>query len=65
MGSDFTDGASVNEGQILAGHFQPTARRADRAEGLILELQDSTEFVYQRASPETIGFYQACQQRTG
>ena len=52
----FLANASVNEGHILAGHFQATARRAHGTGGPILVLQDTTEFVYQRASPETIGF---------
>jgi Transposase DNA-binding len=52
----FLANASVNEGPILAGHFRATARRAAGTDGLILVLQDTTEFVYQRASPENIGF---------
>ena len=52
----FLANASVNEGPILAGHFRATARRADGTDGLILVLQDTTEFVYQRARPENIGF---------
>jgi hypothetical protein len=52
----FLSNSSVSEEQILAGHFRATARRAHATEGLILVLQDTTEFVYQRASPETIGF---------
>jgi len=52
----FLANGSVNEGPILAGHFGATARRADATDGLILVLQDTTEFVYQRASPEAIGF---------
>ena len=52
----FLGNPSVNEGPILAGHFQATARRADGSGGLILVLQDTTEFVYRRASPEAIGF---------
>ena len=52
----FLSNASVNEGPILAGHFQATARRAAASEGLILVLQDTTEFVYQRETPENIGF---------
>lgn len=51
----FLANASVNEGPILAGHFGATARRAAGTDGLILVLQDTTEFVYQRASPEAIG----------
>ena len=46
----------VSEEPILAGHFEATAQRAAATEGLLLVLQDTTEFVYQRASPETIGY---------
>jgi hypothetical protein len=52
----FLSNASVNEEPILSGHFQATARRAAAGKGLILVLQDTTEFVYQRANPESIGF---------
>jgi hypothetical protein len=52
----FLANGSVNEGPILSGHFRSTARRAAASDGLILVLQDTTEFVYQRASPENIGF---------
>jgi hypothetical protein len=47
----FLSNPSVDEGSILAGHFQATARRATTCEGLILVLQDTTEFVYQRNTP--------------
>jgi hypothetical protein len=46
----------VSEEPILAGHFEATAQRAAATEGLLLVLQDTTEFVYQRAAPETIGY---------
>jgi hypothetical protein len=52
----FLSNASVNEDPILSGYFQATARRVAVSEGLILVLQDTTEFVYQRESPESIGF---------
>jgi Transposase DNA-binding len=48
----FLSNASVNEEPILAGHFQATTRRAAASEGLILVLQDTTEFVYQRETPK-------------
>ena len=52
----FLSNPSVSEGLILAGHFQATARRAATTEGVLLVLQDTTEFVYQRAAPESIGY---------
>ena len=51
----FLSNGSVNEGDILAGHFQATRTRAAALEGFILVLQDTTEFSYQRRNPETIG----------
>ncbi|MBV9840009.1 MAG: hypothetical protein JOY99_00490 [Sphingomonadaceae bacterium] len=52
----FRSNASVTEEPILAGHFQSTAQRAAAAEGLLLVLQDTTEFVFQRSAPESIGY---------
>jgi len=46
----FLSNDSVSEELILAGHFQATAQRAAATEGLLLVLQDTTEFVYQRAA---------------
>ena len=46
---------AVSEAEILAGHFRSTRSRVAAAEGLILVLQDTTEFSYQRARPERIG----------
>jgi hypothetical protein len=40
---------------ILAGHFQSTAGRFAATEGMILVVQDTTEFSYRWARPETIG----------
>lgn len=51
----FLSNGSVNEGDILAGHFQATRARAAALEGVILVLQDTTEFSYQRRDPEKIG----------
>jgi hypothetical protein len=46
----------VDESDILAGHFTATAARFKASKGLVLLLQDTTEFTYQRVSPEKIGF---------
>ncbi|WP_217271971.1 transposase DNA-binding-containing protein [Sphingopyxis sp. BSNA05] len=48
----FLSNGSVNEGEILAGHFQATRARVGTLEGPILVLQDTTEFSYQRRAPE-------------
>lgn len=52
----FLSNASVSEEPILAGHFDATARRAATTAGTLLVLQDTTEFVYQRAASESIGY---------
>jgi hypothetical protein len=52
----FLSNSSVSEEHILAGHFQATARRAASCEGTLLVLQDTTEFVYQRSAPDSIGY---------
>jgi Transposase DNA-binding len=46
----------VCEGDILCGHFDATRTRFEAAHGTVLLLQDTTEFSYQRARPELIGF---------
>jgi hypothetical protein len=46
----------ICEGDILRGHFDATRTRFDAARGTVLVLQDTTEFTYQRARPELIGF---------
>jgi hypothetical protein len=46
----------VDEADILAGHFIATAERFRASKGPVLLLQDTTEFIYQRAAPEKIGF---------
>src|ERR1700690_2536691 len=46
----------VPEGDILSGHFDATRARFDAARGTVLLLQDTTEFTYQRARPELVGF---------
>lgn len=51
----FLSNSSVNEGNILAGHLQATRARVAATDWLILVLQDTTEFSYQRRDPERIG----------
>ena len=43
------------EDAILAGHFQATASRFAATTGLVLVVQDTTEFSFRGAKPETIG----------
>lgn len=45
----------VSEADILGGHFQSTQERFSATDGLVLVLQDTTEFSYQRLRPELIG----------
>jgi hypothetical protein len=45
----------VSEAEILAGHFQSTRSRVAETTGLVLVLQDTTEFSYQRKRAERIG----------
>jgi hypothetical protein len=52
----FFDNPRVTEHGVLAGHFAATAARCAAHEGPILILQDTTEFIYGRASPGEIGF---------
>src|SRR3954451_4238700 len=51
----FLANEAVSEAEILAGHFHATRSRVTATDGLILVLQDTTEFSYQRARPERIG----------
>lgn len=51
----FRSNSSVNEDEILAGHFQATQARVAALKGLILVLQDTTEFSYQRHDSTKIG----------
>jgi hypothetical protein len=51
----FLANEAVSEAKILAGHFHSTRSRVAATDGLILVLQDTTEFSYQRAQPERIG----------
>jgi Transposase DNA-binding/Transposase DDE domain len=52
----FFDNPRVTEHGVLAGHFAATAARIAASEGPILILQDTTEFIYNRAQPGKIGF---------
>src|SRR5918993_2050216 len=45
----------VSEAQILAGHFQATRDRFAATDGVILVLQDTTEFTFQREHAEAVG----------
>ena len=51
----FLDNPKVSEIEILEGHFQSTAERFAATEGLVLMLQDTTEFSYKREKSEAIG----------
>ena len=44
----FLSNERVSEAQILAGHFQATRDRFAATDGVILVLQDTTEFTFQR-----------------
>ena len=46
----------VDEADILSGHFAATAERFAATNGMILVLQDTTEFSFKRERPEAIGF---------
>lgn len=52
----FFSNPKVEEGDILAGHFEATKGRYAASEGPILVLQDTTEFTYQRRDPHEVGF---------
>ena len=52
----FFDNPRVTEHGVLAGHFVATAARVAASEGPILILQDTVEFIYNRAQPGMIGF---------
>ena len=51
----FLSNERFGEDAILAGHFQATASRFAVTAGLILVVQDTTEFSFRWAKPETIG----------
>lgn len=52
----FLSNERVAEDQILAGHFEATAVRMALAQGPFLVLHDTTEFSYERADPDALGF---------
>lgn len=51
----FYDNPRVDDLTILAGHFAATASRATQAQGPLLVLHDTTEFSFQRSTPDGIG----------
>ena len=51
----FLANARVDEADILGGHFAATRDRFSASRGVVLLLQDTTEFVYRRASTAAIG----------
>lgn len=51
----FLDNLRVDEGTILAGHFEATQSRFAESEGLALVPHDTTEFSYRRTRFEAIG----------
>src|SRR4051794_7807309 len=51
----FFSNERVSEARILAGHFQATRDRFATTNGLILVVQDTTEFTFRREHPEAIG----------
>lgn len=51
----FLSNERVDEGDILKGHFQATRDRYARSEGPVPVLHDTTEFTFQRESPDRIG----------
>jgi Transposase DNA-binding len=52
----FFSNKRVREGDIMSGHFDATRARFEATRGTVLLLQDTTEFTYQRARPELVGF---------
>jgi hypothetical protein len=52
----FLSNERVSECEILAGHFGATARRFSASSGPVLLIQDTTEFIFKREQPGTIGF---------
>lgn len=51
----FFSSERFGEDAILEGHFQATASRFAATTGLVLVIQDTTEFSFRWAKPETIG----------
>jgi hypothetical protein len=56
----FFSNPNLDEGEILAGHFQSTRERFRATEGLVLVLHDTTEITYKRVEPEKVGFTRKC-----
>jgi hypothetical protein len=56
----FFSNPNLNEGEILAGHFQSTCERFKATDGLVLVLHDTTEITYKRRDPEKIGYTRKC-----
>ncbi len=59
----FLSNERVDEADILSGHFAPTAKRFAATDGMILVLQDTTEFSFKRERPEEIGFTKSVRTR--
>jgi hypothetical protein len=51
----FLANSRVSEGDILGGHMAATSERFTACRGVVLLLQDTTEFTYRRASASAIG----------
>lgn len=51
----FFDNPRVDEGIILAGHFAATTARFAATPGTVLVLHDTTEFSFQRDTPDEVG----------
>lgn len=51
----FFSNERVSEKEILAGHFQSTAKRFAACDGPVLVLQDTTLFSFQRDDPGAVG----------
>lgn len=61
----FFSNPTLDEGEILAGHFESTRKRFRATEGLVLVLHDTTEITYKRVEPEKVGFTRKCANRKG
>jgi hypothetical protein len=59
----FLSNERVDEADILSGHFAATAKRFNALDGMILVLQDTTEFSFKRERPEEIGFTKSIRTR--
>lgn len=51
----FFSNERFGEDAVLSGHFSATAARVAATDGPILVVQDTTEFVYKWAKPDTFG----------